>query len=176
MPAKNTSLCSIEKIQFLFLQFWIQHHTFTGTLFVLCAEHIKKLRRYLVKSNSRILCYPHPSKSESILYSQKEQSFHVISVMWHKPRGNNMTSWKATQKRELTAIYFTCSFLSMCPVRLRYHSLNETYQHSRARPYQDRSCISKTQFHIHRHISYPKLLLYLTSLIKLTFTKNFIGK
>lgn len=53
-------------------------------------------------------------------------------------------------------------------------------QHSKTRPSQAGSCISKTSFHMFTYIYIFSILsfhfVYSNSLIKITFTKDYIGK
>lgn len=129
----------------------------------------------MVKSKSCSLCYYHPSKSINLKFS-KETLISQNTSMWHKPQRSYMNLNRKLHRRG-NCHPFTSSFLSTWPVRLKI-SFAKWKNTNTPKPGHIRLEVGSQRhnFIYIRHISYPKLLLHLNSLIKLIFIKNFMGK
>lgn len=154
----------------------------------------------LVKIKSLIPCHA-PSKNESTLNSKKEYSFNIIlsiPVISHRSWENSMSIMENYMKEGVPlATHFTSRFLSQQPARLKSHWLEwkqitpkpvhlrlevrsqRIYIYSFIHTHTHKYTHTSKNIYIHSYI-YIYILsfhfVYSNSLIKLTFTKNFIGK
>lgn len=144
-------------------------HRYTFHSPILSRTHLEIIRMPLVKIKSLIPCYPPPLKTESTLNSKMEYSFNIIisiPVISHKSWGNSMSIMQNYMKEGAATchpLYF--QLFKPIPSQTQISStLVKINQHSKTRPSQAGSCISKTPFHMYTYIYiffYPKLSLCL---------------